>query len=343
MAPRLKTFLRAAAGFLLAGFFLYLAFQGSSVDELWNSLLRVNVAWVLALIPLTIFGFWVRAVRWEYLLAPIKPNLSKRNLFSAVLIGYMINNILPRVGELVRPYVIGKLENISKSSAFGTVVVERILDFMTFYFLVLVVMFFYPGVLDPFINYFNLPRPILVLVAVGLFLFFVVLFLKGETIFKVLSAVTKIMPERYHTKIDRLRDSFLSGFGVSKMKHHFFALFGLSVLLQATYAMTLYIPFYAFDSIRQLNLDFGASVVLLTISSIAYVLPVPGAMGTYHFMLSRALTNLYGVDLITAQSYSLVTHEVGYIVTMVVGLGYFLKDHVRVSDVTLEPAKGEAA
>jgi hypothetical protein len=127
------------------------------------------------------------------------------------------------------------------------------------------------------------------------------------------------------------------------MKHHFFALFALSILLQATYALTLYIPFYAFDSIRQLNLDFGASVVLLTISSIAYVLPVPGAMGTYHFMLSRALTNLYGVDLITAQSYSLVTHEVGYIVTMVVGLGYFLKDHVRVSDVTLETANGEAA
>ncbi|MEK6565175.1 MAG: lysylphosphatidylglycerol synthase transmembrane domain-containing protein, partial [Bacteroidota bacterium] len=330
------------AGFLLAAVFLYIAFRGTSFQDLWKSLLAANFFLLSLLVPVTFLGYWLRTVRWEYLLSPIKPNLSKRNLFSAVLIGYMINNVLPRVGELVRPYVIGKLENISKSSAFGTVVVERILDFMTFYFLVLVVMFLYPGALDPFINYFNLPRPVLILVAVGFFLLFAFLFFKGDAIFKVLSMATRILPERYHGRIDKLRDSFLSGFGVSKMKEHFLMLFILSLLLQGTYAVGLFIPFYAFDSIRPLHLDFGASVVLLTISSIAYVLPAPGAMGTYHSLLTVALVNLYSVDRITALSYSIVTHEVGYIVTMAVGLWFFLKDHVRVSDVALQGVNGEA-
>jgi len=110
-------------------------------------------------------------------------------------------------------------------------------------------------------------------------------------------------------------------------------------LLQLTYAAGLYFPFFAFDSIARLNLNFGASVVLLTISSIAYVLPAPGAMGTYHSLLTLALVNMYGADRVTALSFSIVTHEVGYIITMVVGLGYFLKDHVRVSEIALQTAE----
>jgi len=82
---------------------------------------------------------------------------------------------------------------------------------------------------------------------------------------------------------------------------------------------------------------------LLTISSIAYVLPAPGAMGSYHSLLSVALVTLYGVERITALSFAIVTHEVGYIVTMIIGLAYFLKDHLHVSDLALETAEGDSA
>ncbi|MBI3004160.1 MAG: flippase-like domain-containing protein [Ignavibacteriales bacterium] len=342
MTPKLKALLRTVIGFLLAVVFLYLAFRGTSLSDLWNSLLGANYLLVSLLIPVTIIGFWLRMLRWEYLLSPIKSNMSRRNLFSAVMIGYMVNNVLPRVGELMRPYVIGRLENISKSSAFGSVVVERILDFMTFYLLVVLVMVLYPGMLDPFINYFHFSRPLLITVAATLFFLFVFLFFKGEPVFKVLSGVSRILPQRTREKVDRIRDSFLSAFGVAKMREHFAAIVILSLLLQATYAAGLYIPFFAFDAITQLNLDFGASVVLLTISSIAYVLPAPGAMGTYHSLLTLALVNLYNADRVAALSFSIVTHEVGYIVTMIVGLTYFLKDHVRVSEVTLQTAEGDA-
>jgi hypothetical protein len=341
MPKKSKTVIRTAVSFLLAAVFLYLAFRGTNLRDLWNSFLGANYLWVSLLLPITFLGYWLRTLRWEYLLVPIKSEMSRRNLFSAVMIGYAINNVLPRVGELVRPYVVGKLEGISKSSAFGTVVVERILDFISFYFLVLMVMVLYPGVLDPFINYFNFSRPLLLLTAICFFLLFVLLFLKGEAIFKVLSGVTRILPPRYHERVERIRDSFLSAFGISKMREHFAAIIVLSVLLQATYAVGLYVPFYAFDSISKLGLDYGASVVLLTISSIAYVLPAPGAMGTYHSLLSVALVNLYAVDKITALSFSIITHEVGYLITMAVGVAFFLKDHLHVSDVALQTAEGE--
>jgi hypothetical protein len=107
----------------------------------------------------------------------------------------------------------------------------------------------------------------------------------------------------------------------------------LSLLIYFFYALSLYVPFYAFSALAGHNLDFGASVVLLTISTIAFALPAPGALGTYHTFLTVALVQLYGVDKTTALSFSIITHEAGYIITTVVGLYYFIKDHIRVSDV----------
>jgi len=51
---------------------------------------------------------------------------------------------------------------------------------------------------------------------------------------------------------------------------------------------------------------------------------------------------LYGVDQTTALSYAIITHESGYLITTFVGLYYFLKDHLKVSDVTLQTVDEKA-
>ena len=160
MSAKSRSIVRYSIGFLLAFGFLYFAFRGVELSELWESLKGVNYWWISLLIPLNILMNWVRAERWAHLLAPIKSPISKRNLFSGVMIGYAVNNVLPRVGEFVRPYIVGKHEGISKSSVFGTIVVERILDFMSFYFIVCVVLFLYPKSLDPFVNQPDAIRPL---------------------------------------------------------------------------------------------------------------------------------------------------------------------------------------
>ncbi len=113
----------------------------------------------------------------------------------------------------------------------------------------------------------------------------------------------------------------------------------LSLAIWFFYGLGLYVPFFAFGPIVELNLGFSASMVLLTVTSIAFVLPAPGAFGTYHSFLRFALVRLYGVDDVTALSYTLVTHEVNYVVIMVVGVFYFLKDHLKVSEVRREASQ----
>ncbi|HWP81476.1 MAG TPA: lysylphosphatidylglycerol synthase transmembrane domain-containing protein [Bacteroidota bacterium] len=339
MSHKTKRIVRAVVGGILALAFLYLAFRNVKFAELLDSVLRVNVFWVFVLVPVGLAGHWIRAVRWAYLLAPVKSNISTRNLFSAVMIGYMINNILPRVGELVRPYVIGKLEGISKSSAFGSVVAERIIDMVSFFFIMCLVFFVYPNSLDPFVDDPAMARPLFLIGSVVAMILFVALFLKIDVLWKIVGLIHPLLPRRFESRIDGIVQSFVSGFAVSKMPEKFAPLAATSFLLWIVYALGLYIAFFAFDPIAELGLGFGASVVLLVMSALAFILPAPGAFGTYHSFLTLALVRLYGVNDVTALSYTILTHELGYVVVMVVGVYYFLKDNFKVSEVRLEVAR----
>jgi uncharacterized protein (TIRG00374 family) len=334
MSGKSRIVIRYSISFLLAFGFLYFAFRGVKLSELWESLKGANYWWVALLIPLNILMNWVRAERWAQLLAPIKSPISKRTLFSGVMIGYAINNVLPRVGEFVRPYIVGNREGISRSSVFGTVVVERILDFMSFYFIVCVVLFLYPKSLDPFVNQPDAIRPLFLLGSIAALIIFVLLFFKAEALFRLLAKVLRFLPDRQKEKAEIILDKFYTGFAVAKLRDKFGVILFQSFLIWGLNALIMFVPFFAFSTLVQSGMDFGASVVLLVITSFAWILPAPGAMGTYHSFLKVAMVRLYGIDETTALSYAIVTHEVGYLVVMVIGLYYYFHDHLHVSDLT---------
>ena len=336
MAFKTKTVVRTFLSLLLAAVFLYVAFRGTSFPDLWQSLKDAHYLWIILLVPIGLASHYVRAVRWKYLLSHVKQNISTPNLFSAVMIGYMVNNVLPRVGELVRPYVAGKLEGISKSTAFGTVVIERIIDMMTFFFLLCVVLFLFPeGLAALWKDAPNL-RPLFLAGSVGSFAVLVLIFFKSESIFRLVRYLKPVIPARYREKLDSAITSFLSGFKIASTRKKLPLVILLSISIWLLYGLGLYVPFFAFDSIASLHLGFGESMILLTVTTAAFVLPAPGAFGTYHSFLKFSLIKLYGVDDLTALSYSIVTHEVNYVVIMIVGVFYFLKDHLKVSEVRLE-------
>jgi len=282
---------------------------------------------------------WVRAERCAHLLAPIKSPISKRNLFAGIMIGYAINNVLPRVGEFVRPYIVGNQEGISRSSVFGTVVVERILDFMSFYFIVCVVLFFYPRSLDPFVNQPDVIRPLFLIGSIAALIIFILLFFKAESLFRFLAKALRFIPEKRKEKLEKILDKFYTGFAVAKYRNKFAVILFQSFLIWALNALIMFVPFFAFAPLVKSGMDFGASVVLLVISSIAWILPAPGAMGTYHSFLKVAMVKLYGIDETTSLSYAIITHEVGYLVVMVIGVYYYFRDHLHMSDLASASSK----
>jgi len=321
-------------GIIIASIFLYLAFRDANISLLWSSLSSVNYLIISLLIPITIISHWVRALRWKYLLEPVKSIRGTRTLFSAVMIGYLINNFVPRLGEIARSYSVSKLEGVSKSAAFGSVVIERIIDLVTYAFMLSTVLFFYPRALDPFISNGESAGPFLFIWSLALLALLILFFLFSRALFGRLKMLLPLIPEKLRHHVERVIASFLSGMGFVSSRERFGLIIFHSMLIWFLYAVGVYVPFFAFPDLLPLQLDFGAAVVLLTVSSFSFLLPSPGAFGTYHTFVSVALIQIFLADQATALSYAIVTHSAGLLITVAVGLYALFRSHLHVKEIT---------
>src|SRR6476469_6201716 len=120
--------LRALIGVAISIAALAFVLGGTDLAETANVLSRADLRWVALALVLYSFDLACRALRWQRLLRPIA-HVRYLPMFGYLLIGYLANNVLPaRLGELVRSHYLGDREGISRASALGTVVVERIVD-----------------------------------------------------------------------------------------------------------------------------------------------------------------------------------------------------------------------
>ena len=328
-----KASARYLLSFLVTALFLYLAFRDKDFSAVWKTLSGVHWSWIVYLMIGGVLSHLARAWRWQYLLIPVKENVSLRNSFSAVMIGYMVNNFLPRVGEVVRPYTLGRLESISKTAAFGTVIIERVIDIITFFSILLAVLFFYSSSFAELFPSFASMEPLFLAGSIICLALFVLFFFKAEFFLSLFRRLLVVLPDKLRMKIEHLFDSFLSGFAISKHPGQFFMIIVTSYIIWGLYLLLMYLPFYAFDMIGLHGLNFGSATVLMVVSTVAFAFPTPSGFGTYHSFTSFALTRLYHVDGVTALSYTILTHEIGVFITTVFGLYYFFKDNVRVTEV----------
>ncbi len=330
-----KQTLRYILSAVLTFAFLYIAFRGTNVPAFLDSLQRADYWWILVMFALLVASHVVRAWRWRYLLEPIKPAIGMRSLVSGVMVGYMVNNVLPRAGELVRPYTIGKLEGVSKSAAFGTIIVERIIDTIAFLALVALVPLVYNGPLRETFPWLDDARLIGSVATTAFIVVLVVMMFRRDWTNRVISVVTKILPKRLALLVERLTHQFLDGFLFLKRPKHFGLIFVQSVAIWYLYICMIYVAFFAFD----LNLDFSAAIVVQAISSIGVAIPTPGGTGSYHMFASQSLSKLFGVPDTIALSYATVTHGFGYLGIMIIGGYFFLRDHIKVSEAVAAPTE----
>lgn len=324
-----RRWLQYAISAVLTLVFLFIAFRGTDPAELLASLRAADYRWILANFVVLMVSHLLRALRWRYLLYPIKPDIGLRNLFSSLMIGYMLNNVLPRAGEIGRPYLLAKAERIPAGASFGTIVVERIMDTLSFLILVAALPLLYRGPLResfPWLTQSGVVAAALIIPATAVL---VVLMLRRDWADAVLSRVTRLLPPGFARRVERLTHSFLDGFSFLKSPRHFLIIGVLSVLVWGLYAVMTWCGLKAFGLEE---LGFSGAVVLLSISSIGIAIPTPGGTGTYHAFASQTLILLFGIGNATALSFATLTHAVGFMAGTVFGLYYFLADRVTLGD-----------
>ncbi|MCC6396283.1 MAG: flippase-like domain-containing protein [Bacteroidetes bacterium] len=337
-SSRARTLLKYGLSAGIAGLFLYLAFRGTNFDELFVSLREANYLWLILGFLFMLTSHVVRALRWRYMLEPVKSKIALRNLFSGVMVGYMMNNILPRAGELARPYTVGKLENLPKSAAFGTIVVERIIDILSFLVIVAAIPLLYQGPLKESFPWLESTGNTVAAIALGLLGLMIVLILRRNWANAFLRFFLRMLPARLAERLEKMSHAFLDGLLFLTRPGRFLPILALTLLIWFLYAMTMYVSFYGFGLE---GLGFRAAMLLLAMSSIGIALPTPGGTGTYHVLISQSLTRLYAVDHATALSFATASHAVSYIGVTLLGLYYFLRDNIRVSQAVHVP-EGES-
>ncbi len=134
MRGRAKHLLQAAVGFSIGGVLLYLAVKDIEPSVFWRVLTGVRLAFFLPILLLVMLlftaFFWLKALRWSWLVRPLAP-LRTGDVLPALMIGFMSNNVLPaHLGEFVRMYVLAKQHGLSKTAVLSTIVLERLLDFL---------------------------------------------------------------------------------------------------------------------------------------------------------------------------------------------------------------------
>src|SRR5215467_4246048 len=120
--------LQTVVGLLVTVGIIWLGLTRIDLSQTMAAFAAVRVGFVLAGGGLIIAVISIFAVRWRVLL-PASPSVPVRFVFCYLMIGYMMNAIIPlRLGDLVRAYLLGRRHGIAVSTTLSTVVVERIFD-----------------------------------------------------------------------------------------------------------------------------------------------------------------------------------------------------------------------
>ncbi|MFQ5709507.1 MAG: lysylphosphatidylglycerol synthase transmembrane domain-containing protein [bacterium] len=359
--------LRVAVGVIISGIFIFLAFRQVDLRDMAVALKSANYWWLLPALIFMFTSHGLRARRWGYFLKPIT-SVKLHPLFSALMIGYAANNVFPlRLGEFLRAFAIGKSAGLSKSSAFATVIVERLIDVLTLLIILAATILIYP--LPDLIKnsgyvIFAFTVAVIVLmvflmektegtIAVmrslavtlphklfnGLRALFTAILGKSRfeaTLAAPFESVLVTLPSKSFELVQKVVRSFLQGFIVFKKSEDFLSILLVSILIWVLYAGVILLAFYAFDFQDKYNLGLVSSLVVLVTISIGIMIPSsPGFVGTYHFFCMVSL-KLYGVPQSEALSFAVISHAVNFIPATLVGLVYFWRENLHFSDAVAE-------
>jgi uncharacterized protein (TIRG00374 family) len=318
--------------------FLYLAFRNVNLKELVEILETTNYFYVFIGMALgAVIGSVVRALRWGVMMEPIKKDIPFKSLFAATAIGYMVNNLIPRSGEVVRPFLLGKHEQISRTSAFATIIVERILDTAMFLGMFALALIYFKNRITEAIPSIGSAVIILSAAILLMTLWIVLMMFKPEASLRLLKFVTKFLPAKLHTKVDHIFDSLLTGFVVLKKPSLFLRIGFYSVLLWIVYLFSTYLPFFAFDitpsgSASMWHTLWDANLLLVLIN-VAMFIPAPAATGPYHYICKVTLVNIFGVMESKALGYATATHAMSFLIYLVMGLIFFISSQYKFSEL----------
>lgn len=308
--------------FLAIGmFFIWIFLRKLTSDqkrEIWESFLMADYSWLALSVVLGILSHIIRALRWKILMEPMGHNPKNSTTFFAVMIGYLANLALPRLGEVTRCGVLNRYEKIPINQSIGTVIIERSVDMIMFLLLFILnfIIFFdrlnqyvEEKVFQPLSDKFSFfdQNWVFILIIGFLGLVLVGLFIILRKKFNHLII---------YQKIKKLVIGFWKGlFSITKIKKPITFVFQ-SIAIWGLYYLMIYVCFFSLPSTS--HLGFDACLSMLIFGSIG-IMVVQGGIGIYPAIIAETLI-LYNLTSTTGYALGWLTWSAQTIMIVIAGI-----------------------
>jgi uncharacterized protein (TIRG00374 family) len=251
----------------------------------------VNYVWIVASMPVYYAALWMRTLRWQYLLKPVR-RVSALRLYPIVIVGLMANNLIPaRAGEVARAYVLGQREHISKTTAFGTILVDRVFDGVTLVPMLLIVAAFaggdtyFPVGFGQELNFAGLGGVMAVLFGIVLVvLFYLALYDSGRH--QLHRMVHRFAPAKLKPKVEGLLLSFFDGLHALRSPVDLAAASLMSAVSWTLEALMYYLV------ARGFGIHEGFHIFLLLTAAVNLAIAIvatQGGVGAFEFVVSKTI------------------------------------------------------
>ncbi len=318
-----KHVFKISIGFLVSVILIYLCVRNIDFKQSISLLKNANIGLIFAGVVIYALSYFIRSIRWEYILLPLK-KIKRFGSFFFLIFGFFMNNILPlRLGEFVRALVAGEKLKISKSGVFATIVVERLMDVVVF-----IIAFFLIGMFVP-----NIPgwlQKSFIFCAIFFGISFVILFFMSKDEEKFLKILYKFhLPRKLNDLIQTIFLKFASGLKFFQNGKLVFNVFLTSVIVWYIEAWAYKIFFLSFG----VEVSIIQCLFVIVTTGIATMLPTaPAFIGAIEGV-GMVTLGLFGIGETLAFTSMAATHFVEMMTVYVLGFSGIIKEKISFSDL----------
>ena len=308
----------------LSFFGLYYAFESIEFSELYHRIISVDLLKLILAISILMLSAIIRAKRLKYIILPLDTDISTHHLFGATMIGYFGNGILFfRLGELLKAFSISQGNNIKTAESFGVVMLERVMDALTVFILIVFFLPFIP-LENQTIRYWVIAFVVVTIIFVGS------LFLIKFINWKHMILSSSFLNESFKNKTIIVIGKIFKGLELIFKTQYSFKIMLCTILIWICYfIMTMWLM----ESCH-IELSLDKVFIMLLIGAIIVAVPaLPGGLGTYEAGITYTMTLLFFVSKDLSLTYAIVSHASNYIPYMLVGSFYFIKSGLKFGSI----------
>ena len=307
--------------------------RGANLREVWAEIQNGRVGLLVLAVGVTGMTYVFRALRWQYLLRPLgTPPFSA--VFKTTVIGFAASTLLPaRAGEVVRPYLLARRSGFSATSAFATIVLERLLDLIT----VLLLFGFYLAFSPPAIavehsaTFMALKSGgmLAAVVSVAGLAFMMVVAGHPEKLAAWALRVERVLPAKIANAMAQLVRTFLEGLAVVRQPGRLAVSGVLSLPLWLSIALGIWLTSRAFH----IEMSYPGAFLIMAVLVVGVAVPTPGAVGGFHKAYQIGAVALFGVANDRAVGAAVVLHAISFVPVTIAGAIFLAQEGLSLSRV----------